>query len=145
MRYFFLTKVMSYDFHGKWEKQTGHNSPLYALGSESEWRKMLSMDYGEICRKDQPEPAFDSPFWIRPHQTHFRNSEIPGAKKWASMGAPKEKLVIGQGTYGRTFTLSSVKNNGMNAPASGGGKKGEFTGEEGFLAYYEVCHSKNIV
>ncbi|XP_028966665.1 probable chitinase 10 [Galendromus occidentalis] len=105
--YLDFINVMSYDFHGKWEKQTGHNSPLYALSSESEWRKMLSMDYG--------------------------------AKKWASMGAPKEKLIIGQGTYGRTFTLSSIKNNGMNAPASGGGKKGEFTGEEGFLAYYEIC------
>ena len=59
------------------------------------------------------------------------------------MGAPREKLVIGQGTYGRTFTLASVKSNGMNAPATGGGKKGEFTGEEGFLAYYEVSE-RNI-
>lgn len=105
--YLDFINVMSYDFHGKWEKQTGHNSPLYAIGSETEWRKMLTMDFG--------------------------------AKKWASMGAPKEKLVIGQGAYGRTFTLANVKHNGMNAASSGGGKKGEFTGEEGFLAYYEVC------
>lgn len=43
---FACLQVMSYDFHGKWEKQTGHNSPLFALSSETEWRKMLSMDYG---------------------------------------------------------------------------------------------------
>ncbi|XP_022669699.1 probable chitinase 10 isoform X2 [Varroa jacobsoni] len=105
--YLDFVNVMSYDFHGKWEKQTGHNSPLFALSSETEWRKMLSMDYG--------------------------------VRKWESLGAPKEKLIIGQGAYGRTFTLANTKHNGMNAAATGGGKKGEFTGEEGFLAYYEVC------
>ncbi|GIX82465.1 acidic mammalian chitinase [Caerostris extrusa] len=35
--------IMSYDFHGKWESQTGHNSPLYALSTESQWRKQLCM------------------------------------------------------------------------------------------------------
>ena len=35
--------IMSYDFHGKWEPKTGHNAPLFALSSETEWRKQLSM------------------------------------------------------------------------------------------------------
>lgn len=56
------------------------------------------------------------------------------------MGAPKEKLIIGLATYGRSFTLTSPSTtNGMNAPSSGGGKAGEFTRESGFLAFYEVC------
>lgn len=38
--------IMSYDFHGKWEPKTGHNAPLFASASESEWRKQLSMDAG---------------------------------------------------------------------------------------------------
>lgn len=42
--------IMSYDFHGKWESKTGHNAPLFASAGESEWRKQLSMDYGEIGR-----------------------------------------------------------------------------------------------
>lgn len=34
---------MAYDFHGKWEREVGHNAPLYAPSSDSEWRKQLSV------------------------------------------------------------------------------------------------------
>lgn len=36
---------MAYDFHGKWERETGHNAPLYSPSSDSEWRKQLSVDH----------------------------------------------------------------------------------------------------
>lgn len=36
---------MAYDFHGKWERETGHNAPLYAPSTDSEWRKQLSVDH----------------------------------------------------------------------------------------------------
>lgn len=55
------------------------------------------------------------------------------------MGAPKEKLIIGLSTYGRSFTLASAANTGMNAPSSGGGKAGDLTKESGFLSFYEIC------
>lgn len=97
---------MAYDFHGKWERETGHNAPLYAPSSDSEWRKQLSVDYA--------------------------------ANLWVRLGAPKDKLVIGMPTYGRTFTLSNTDRFKVNSPASGGGKAGEYTKEAGFLAYYEV-------
>ncbi|XP_027204331.1 chitinase 7 isoform X2 [Dermatophagoides pteronyssinus] len=99
--------IMSYDFHGKWEPKTGHNAPLYALSTESDWRKQLTMEYG--------------------------------VKMWEKLGAPKDKLIVGLATYGRSFTLSSTGNNGFNAPSSGGGKAGEYTRESGFLAFYEIC------
>lgn len=60
-------------------------------------------------------------------------------KIWEKMGAPKDKIVVGTATYGRTFTLSRTDNHGFNAPTSGGGEAGEFTRESGFLAFYEVC------
>ena len=50
-------------------------------------------------------------------------------------------------TYGRSFTLVDETKFDIGAPATGGGKAGEFTGEEGFLAYYEVCdylHQDNV-
>ncbi|RWS12690.1 hypothetical protein B4U79_14591 [Dinothrombium tinctorium] len=99
--------IMSYDFHGKWESKTGHNAPLYALSTESEWRKQLSME--------------------------------SGVKLWEKLGAPKDKIVVGMATYGRSFTLANVNNNGMNAPTAGGGKAGEYTRESGFLSFYEIC------
>lgn len=104
--YLDFINVMAYDFHGKWERETGHNAPLYAPSSDSEWRKQLSVDNA--------------------------------ASLWARLGAPKDKLIIGMPTYGRSFTLSNPANFKVNSPASGGGKAGEYTKESGFLAYYEV-------
>lgn len=105
--------VMAYDFHGKWEREVGHNAPLYAPSSDSEWRKQLSVDNA--------------------------------ASLWARLGAPKNKLIIGMPTYGRSFTLANPSNFKVNSPASGGGKAGEYTKESGFLAYYEVIRFEMIL
>ncbi|XP_058457279.1 probable chitinase 10 [Malaya genurostris] len=105
--YLDFINLMAYDFHGKWERETGHNAPLYAPSSDSEWRKQLSVDFA--------------------------------ANLWVKMGAPKEKLVIGMATYGRSFTLTNTDRYKVNSPAKDGGKAGEYTKESGFLAYYEIC------
>ncbi|XP_077861839.1 chitinase-like protein 3 [Saccoglossus kowalevskii] len=57
---------------------------------------------------------------------------------WLNGGCPREKLLVGMPTYGRNFILSS-SNTGMGAPISGVGSAGPYTGEAGFLAYYEIC------
>ncbi|XP_044067258.1 chitotriosidase-1-like isoform X2 [Siniperca chuatsi] len=59
-------------------------------------------------------------------------------KYWRDKGAPSQKLNLGLAAYGRVFTLSSAFSN-VGAPASGPGKEGHFTGEEGFWASYETC------
>lgn len=106
-KYLDFINLMAYDFHGKWEKQTGHNAPLYAPSSDSEWRKQLSVSFA--------------------------------AKMWTRLGTPKEKLVIGMPTYGRSFTLADPRAYTVNSPAKDGGKAGEYTREAGFLSYYEAC------
>ncbi|NWU37539.1 CHIA chitinase, partial [Hylia prasina] len=58
---------------------------------------------------------------------------------WRDNGAPAEKLLAGFPTYGKTFSLQNPSNNGIRAPASGPGPMGDFTGEPGYLAYYEIC------
>jgi chitinase len=62
-----------------------------------------------------------------------------GAKQWIKLGAPKEKLLIGMPTYGRSFTLNDPDKFDIGSPAKSGGDPGKYTGESGFLAYYEIC------
>ncbi|CAG2061378.1 unnamed protein product [Timema podura] len=54
--------------------------------------------------------------------------------------------MIGMPTYGRSFTLIDPTKFDIGAPASGGGVAGKYTGEAGFMSYYEVCdflHAEN--
>lgn len=59
---------------------------------------------------------------------------------WVKLGAAKEKLIIGMPTYGRSFTLANPQQYIVNSPATGGGDAGIYTGEEGFMSYYEVSY-----
>lgn len=65
-------------------------------------------------------------------------SQDYSAREWVKQGAPKEKLMIGMPTYGRSFSLVDKDKFDIGAPASGGGVAGNFTNESGFLSYYEV-------
>ncbi|XP_045032760.1 probable chitinase 10 isoform X2 [Daphnia magna] len=58
---------------------------------------------------------------------------------WVRLGAPREKLIIGMPTYGRSFQMTDTARFRVNEPASGGGQAGVYTREAGFLAYYEIC------
>lgn len=58
---------------------------------------------------------------------------------YATHGIPKDKLIVGIPTYGRTHTLANRRNNGLGAPVIGPGIEGEYTRIEGLLASYEVC------
>ena len=60
------------------------------------------------------------------------------ASYWVKLGAPRHKLVIGLALYGRTFTLSDERNSGLGAPTIGAGRSGQFTGQPGYISYYEV-------
>ncbi|XP_026686468.1 uncharacterized protein LOC103519043, partial [Diaphorina citri] len=106
-KYLDFINVMTYDFHGQWERQVGHNSPLKPLEGATSYQKKLTVEYS--------------------------------AKEWVKQGAPKEKLMIGMPTYGRSFTLVDPTKFDIGAPASGGGEPGKYTAEAGFMSYYEVC------
>jgi len=97
--------VMTYDYHGQWDKKTGHVAPHY----------------------EHPDDEF-----------YYFNANFT-MNYWIQSGAPKKKLVMGMPLYGQSFTLNKVEENGLNAPARGGGNQGVATRAKGFLAYHEIC------
>lgn len=58
---------------------------------------------------------------------------------WINSGAAPEKLILGIGVYGRTFTLSNAANNKLGASVSNAGNAGPYTAEAGMLGYNEIC------
>lgn len=60
---------------------------------------------------------------------------------WLQQGAPREKIMLGVGSYGRSFTLDKAEVNGINAPASQKGRAGPYTREPGSLGYNEICEA----
>ena len=66
-------------------------------------------------------------------------------KAWLEQGAPKNKLNVGIPFYGRSFKINGNLNTfKYGDPAAGGGSVGSYTGEMGFLSYYEVNILANI-
>lgn len=57
-----------------------------------------------------------------------------------SLGAPREKLLVGIPLYGQTFTLSQKTNHELNSLSKGPGDPGEYTKQPGMLSYYEICN-----
>lgn len=61
-------------------------------------------------------------------------------KVWLT-GVPKEKLILGLSSYGRSFKIKPGFESCplVDTPNDGAGTKGIYTREDGFLSYYEVC------
>jgi len=66
-------------------------------------------------------------------------------ENWLVQGADPQKLALGLAAYGRSFKLEDPNNHSYMAPVKlnyeglGSGSPGQYTGEGGFLAYYEIC------
>lgn len=113
------------------------------------------MDFASIMTYDlhgswEPYTGINAPLFANPTDTGdsvYLNLDWV-ARYYISMNAPKDKLNIGIALYGRTFTLNDPNRHDIGSPASQPGEAGQFTGEKGFVAYYEVCdliHSGALV
>ncbi|CBY12903.1 unnamed protein product [Oikopleura dioica] len=108
-----MINLMAYDIHGHWEDKTGHHAPAHNKMTDTR------LDYT------------DSLEWI--------------VENWLVQGADPQKLALGLAAYGRSFKLEDPNNNGYMAPVKlnyaglGSGTAGQYTGEGGFLSYYEIC------
>ena len=59
---------------------------------------------------------------------------------WISQGATPSKLNMGIPLYGNSWTLTS-STVAPPAPANGPGTAGPYSGQPGFLAYFEICNN----
>ncbi|CAF1311435.1 unnamed protein product [Adineta steineri] len=90
----------------------------------------------------ESQTGINSPLYSRASdsETNKQLTQDWAVRYWIDKGCSKSKIVMGLALYGRTFRLSSTTNNGIGAPAVGPGAAGLYTGEAGFLAYYEICN-----
>jgi chitinase len=86
-----------------------------------------------------PVTGINSPLYAPNNNPGATTNQNWAVNYWVQLGAPRNKIVLGMGLYGRSFTLANANNNGVGAPANGAGSAGEFTGEPGFLSYFEIC------
>jgi chitinase len=98
--------LMTYDLHNTWEEKsiTRMNAPLYSSSS--------------------------SDFTAREKYYNVHAC----VEYWISMGAPRDKLVLGLALYGRSFTLVDASNHGVGAPTVSGG---------GDISYNQICWNLN--
>jgi chitinase len=84
----------------------------------------------------------NAPLYASPWETSDWTSQLnvdAVMRAWIASGASPQKLVMGVGFYGRSYTLASAANNGVGAPTIGAGAAGPYTQEPGFLGYNEIC------
>jgi chitinase len=104
--------VMTYDFHGGWEQQTGHNTPMYE-------------DHNETA-PDVP-PAFIK-------SKYNSNSAI---QAYIAAGVPRSQIVMGFALYGHGWQgVTSRALNGYSQPASSNPPPG--TWEPGDYDYDDI-------
>lgn len=134
-KYMDWISVMTYDYHGQWDKKTGHVAPLYQLPNDWEPSfnavrvsnlRLILHTTTIVLYVTRATPLFL--FFLQNFSIHY----------WMEKGAPPEKLIMGAPLYGQSFSLADRSHRGLNVPTYGGGEAGEATRARGFLSYYEV-------
>ncbi|XP_061712227.1 probable chitinase 10 isoform X1 [Cydia pomonella] len=115
-RYLDWIAVMTYDYHGQWDKKTGHVAPLYY------------------------HPDDDTTYFNANYTIHYWMSKGAPSRKLV-MGIPMYGQTFTTGVQWDTDPdlLGRKGAIGLNVPAVTGGEAGEYTRAKGFLAYYEIC------
>lgn len=124
---------------GKW-----FIDPAYDIGQVSKYLDLINLmayDYhgGWETKTGMNAPLFHSPKHDVKDETMLNVNW--SVNYWLQQGAPPEKIMLGVGSYGRSFTLDKSGVNGINAPASQKGRAGPYTREPGSLGYNEICEA----
>ncbi|RXG60009.1 hypothetical protein Avbf_10088 [Armadillidium vulgare] len=83
----------------------------------------------------------DSPLYAYPGEPDPYFNTNYTINLWINKGADPLKVIMGFPMYGISLTLADPSVNGLNAPTTGCGEAGPYTGACGTLAYYEICYN----
>ncbi|KAF9410960.1 hypothetical protein HW555_010092 [Spodoptera exigua] len=108
--------VMTYDYHGQWDKRTGHVAPLY-------------------YHPEDGTTYFNANYTIH----YWMKKGAPAHKLIMGMPMYGQTFTLGTEKESPQSLSMNIENTGLNAPASDGGEAGEYTRAKGFLSYYEIC------
>uniref|UniRef100_A0A1B6GBR1 GH18 domain-containing protein n=1 Tax=Cuerna arida TaxID=1464854 RepID=A0A1B6GBR1_9HEMI len=116
--------------------ETGYDVP--ALSRSVDFFNLMTYDLHGPWDK---RTGHNTPLYSHPLDTPYSKklTVSNAASTWVHKGAPKDKIMVGMATYGRTFTLANPASWGVNAVAVSGGNPGPYTRKAGCLAYYEIC------
>ncbi|KAL3289216.1 hypothetical protein HHI36_003650 [Cryptolaemus montrouzieri] len=92
----------------------------------------------------------NAPLYGFPGQSDWQQSVLncnASLWNWRNKGAAPEKLSLGAGFYGHTFTPVDPSKTAPGDPAEGPGNPGPYTANVGTLGYLEICqlHKDGIV
>lgn len=127
-----FVNLMSYDLHGSWNNFTGLLiGKLYLYSKTFESFFLLNSGIHSALFQSSQDTTDELKQLNVDAIVHY----------WLAHGCPREKLILGIPTYGRTFTLANVANNDVGAFAIGPGSIGSFVPEAGFLPFNEICYN----
>ncbi|XP_039481102.1 acidic mammalian chitinase [Drosophila santomea] len=103
----------------------------YEIANIAQHVNFINVMTYDFAMASDGQTGFNAPQWAVENAINF----------WLSQGAPANKLVLGVGTYGRSFQLSDSSQNWPGAPCRGEGSAGSYTGSTGYLGYNEICQN----
>jgi len=108
------------------------------IANNLDWVTLMSYNYHGTW---DSTTGFNAPLYPRASETgqdRLFNVDS-GVNYWISKGFPKEKIIVGVTTYGRSFKLNQTYSTSVGSAAYAGGTAGTWTKEPGFLSAYEIC------
>ncbi|KAH9508786.1 Endochitinase 1 [Bulinus truncatus] len=111
----------------------------YEIGEIANYLDMVNLMSYDFHGTWEGVTGHHSPLYGRTGEIGSQFNIDYAARYLTDLGLPKAKLNIGLATYGISFTLSNEDQYDVGAPISGAGTAGQFTRQQGFLAYYEIC------
>lgn len=85
-----------------------------------DFMNLMTYDYHGAWETATGHPSPLYPRDVEKKEQKFLNVDM-SLKFWLKNGAPREKIVLGLASYGRSFTLSNSKYNGLGTRVNGAG------------------------